>query len=170
MQPAASATPSPSFAGILGRFAAPERNFPPGREADGLADDVATVVSYEYALRAQGRYRPPEAMAVEELRPVPAASSAAVAPAAPEQRKCASVTIRLTAEENERLRERATEAGMTLSAYVRSCAFEVETLRAQVKQTITELRATSVAPGPAPFWSRLSKWRRMHARHQESSG
>jgi predicted DNA binding CopG/RHH family protein len=52
----------------------------------------------------------------------------------------ASVTIRLSAAECAQLKQRAAEAGLTLSAYVRSCTFEAEALRAQVKQALGELR------------------------------
>jgi predicted DNA binding CopG/RHH family protein len=55
-------------------------------------------------------------------------------------RRSASVTIRLSASECAQLKQRAAEAGLTLSAYVRSCTFEAEALRAQVKQAIKELR------------------------------
>ncbi len=76
--------------------------------------------------------------------------------------KRASVTLRLSRSECEQLHQRAAEAGLTLSAYVRSCAFEVENLRAQVKETLVQLRsATLTRTGdksttpPLPFWSRL---------------
>lgn len=59
--------------------------------------------------------------------------------------KSASITIRMSEAECERLRQRAAEAGMTISAYLRSCTFEAETLRAQVKEVMTELRAATVA-------------------------
>ncbi len=77
-------------------------------------------------------------------------------------RKSASVTVRLTSAEDERLRQRAVEAGMTISAYLRSCAFEVETLRAQVKQTIAEMRHADPAPQPEQksSFSRLFPWRK----------
>jgi hypothetical protein len=60
-------------------------------------------------------------------------------------RKCASITIRLSKAESEQLRRRSAEAGLTVSAYLRSCTFEAEALRAQVKETLAELRrATSI--------------------------
>jgi hypothetical protein len=67
----------------------------------------------------------------------------------PEQNQAlrsASVTVRFSAEESARLRRRAAEAGLTLSAYLRSCTFEVESLRAQVKQTLAEMRSSEAAP------------------------
>ena len=46
--------------------------------------------------------------------------------------------------ESAQLRQRAAEAGLTISAYLRSCTFEAESLRAQVKETLAQLRAPSV--------------------------
>jgi hypothetical protein len=55
--------------------------------------------------------------------------------------KCASITIRLSEAECAQLRKRAAEAGLTVSAYLRSCTFEAESLRALVKDTLTQLRS-----------------------------
>jgi hypothetical protein len=55
----------------------------------------------------------------------------------------ASVTIRMSKAECARLRARAAEAGLTVSAYLRSCALEAEVLRAQVKQALAELKTGS---------------------------
>jgi predicted DNA binding CopG/RHH family protein len=68
------------------------------------------------------------------------------------KRKNASVTIRLCDSEYEQLRDRADEAGMTISAYLRSCTLEVESLRTQVKSVLAEMKAASYAQGlmPAP--------------------
>jgi hypothetical protein len=52
----------------------------------------------------------------------------------------ASVTLRLSRAECMQLKQRAAEAGLTVSAYIRSCTFEAETLRAQVKQAVQQLR------------------------------
>ena len=57
--------------------------------------------------------------------------------------KCASVTIRLSKAEYAQLRKRAAEAGLTVSAYLRSCTFEAESLRALVKDTLAQLRTDS---------------------------
>jgi len=56
-------------------------------------------------------------------------------------RKNASITIRMSQAEYEQLHARAAEAGLTVSAYLRSCTFEAESLRAQVKETLAQLRA-----------------------------
>jgi len=68
--------------------------------------------------------------------------------------------VRLSQDEDDRLRQRAAEAGMTVSAYLRSCAFEVETLRAQVKQTLAEMRHSSRRPGQLSLWNRLVPWKK----------
>jgi len=65
--------------------------------------------------------------------------------------KSASVTIRMSQEEAAQLHRRAAEAGLTVSAYLRSCTFEVESLRALVKDTMAQLRAAAAAAKePAP--------------------
>jgi hypothetical protein len=72
--------------------------------------------------------------------------------------KCASVTIRLSQAECAQLRTRAAEAGLTVSAYLRSCTFEAESLRAMVKDTLAKLRTgtpaeeTSVSATPRRSW------------------
>ena len=63
------------------------------------------------------------------------------------------------------LRRRATEAGLTISAYLRSCTLEVENLRTQVKQTLADLRSsTSETPNPGKEAGKrcsiTSVWRR----------
>jgi predicted DNA binding CopG/RHH family protein len=55
--------------------------------------------------------------------------------------KSASITIRLSRAESAQLRQRAAEAGLTISAYLRSCTFEAESLRALVKDTLAQLRS-----------------------------
>jgi hypothetical protein len=55
--------------------------------------------------------------------------------------KCVSITIRLSNAESAQLRKRAAEAGLTVSAYLRSCTFEAESLRALVKDTLAQLRS-----------------------------
>jgi len=55
--------------------------------------------------------------------------------------KRASITIRLSKTECAQLRGRAAEAGLTVSAYLRSCTVEAESLRAQVMDTMAQMRA-----------------------------
>lgn len=154
---------------------------------DALADDVATL-SYEQALRTHARFHPapptpPSSLAADSCPTTPApASATAAASAGPaplrvsqptsldERRKKASITIRLSHDECAQLRGRAAAAGLTVSAYLRSCVFEVEALRAEVKETVAQLRSAAepqpaqrtVKPqhaasesGKTPFWSRL---------------
>jgi hypothetical protein len=155
-----------SFAGLLEEYAAPKRKVPPKRDLDGLEDDVATL-SYERALKTHVRYRPapeldpnPNSLAIAAqpaLREEPQALPRAFVLAHPAQatRKSASVTVRMTAEENDRLRARAAEAGLTVSTYLRSCTLDVESLRAQVKEEVARMRAVEErAPGPIRSWLR----------------
>jgi len=60
--------------------------------------------------------------------------------------KSASITIRMSVAECAQLRQRAAEAGMTISAYLRSCTFEAEALRGQVKEALVQLRSAA-SPG-----------------------
>jgi hypothetical protein len=81
--------------------------------------------------------------------------------ALPRNLKAASITIRLNKAECAQLRARAAESGMTVSAYLRSCTFEVESLRAQVKDALANLRPGSVAEKPATPVLRRSLLQRM---------
>lgn len=89
--------------------------------------------------------------------------------------KSASITIRLSKAESAQLRRRAAEAGLTVSAYLRSCTFEAESLRALVKDTLAQLRSAPVQDKRVPvdtarrswfqwweqFWSRMRASRRI---------
>lgn len=59
------------------------------------------------------------------------------------------VSIRLNDTEIERLRERAAESGISVSAYMRSCVLDAERLRAQVKEALAEMRASMQPSNPA---------------------
>lgn len=123
-QPSSTQT---EFAGILAAATDPQWN------DDGLAEDVATI-SYEPAL---GRDAPSQSRTSQkETDPAP--------PRGEDGRrlKTASITIRLSGPECAKVRERAAEAGLTVSAYLRSCALEVESLRSQVKETLAQLRTS----------------------------
>ncbi len=79
--------------------------------------------------------------------------------------KDASITIRMSREECDQLHTRAAEAGLTVSAYLRSCTFEVESLRALVKDTMAELKAArstekpvSQTPARRSLGGRLSRF------------
>lgn len=163
MQASTAPVPSPrsrEFAGMLMDLAAPEAKKPPVRDFDGLEEDVATL-SYEEALRQHGRYRPTVANTGPQLAShvpfvQPPSATAPVAPSVSQvDRRTASVTVRLCHAESERLRQRAAESGLTVSEYLRSCVFEVESLRAQVKETLAALRGTQQAQRPSRrAWSR----------------
>jgi predicted DNA binding CopG/RHH family protein len=149
---------SSSFASVLSAMAAPEPeregHWRVWSEADKAKDEAS--LSYESALRAQVRWKPDDRLDPEtELNAGEATSDGpeiADEPASQTdpRRRCASVTVRLSEAENVRLRKRAAEAGLTISAYLRSCTLEVETLRAQVKQALAELRAASPEEKPFP--------------------
>ena len=163
-----SSAPS-SFASLLASLAGPKGPDAAFDDSD-LAPDVASL-SYESALRAHARYRVPDSDPVAASLASPAASRSLsefletlpqtrpdnslhepspqplrASSAQNQAPKSASVTVRLSAEENAQLRRRAAEAGLTLSAYLRSCTLEVESLRAQVKQTLAEMRSSDIGP------------------------
>jgi hypothetical protein len=145
---------------------------------DDLADDVATL-SYESALKAHARYRPIDQSLTQLPDPVPfcfdevpaatphPAPRIAAYPApraaansdpefnyrppvqAERNLKDASITIRMSNAECAQLHSRAAEAGLTVSAYLRSCTFEAESLRTMVKDTMAQLRSVQTQAKPA---------------------
>jgi hypothetical protein len=89
--------------------------------------------------------------------PVVVPQSAAIA------QRAASLSIRVSAKEQALIKARAAEAGLTVSAYLRQCALEVELLRAQLQQALaarpqhfmpTQLPSVA-APG---LFARLGRW------------
>jgi len=62
--------------------------------------------------------------------------------------KDASITIRMSKAECAQLHKRAAEAGLTVSAYLRSCTFEAESLRAMVKDTLAQLHPVTAQLHP----------------------
>jgi predicted DNA binding CopG/RHH family protein len=173
MQLSAQTTPSPSsqsFAGLLASLASPANSA--STWSDGDPEDDVVTLSYECALRAHARSKPlvrgddPATEAAgTEAQPVFAAQadlSAGVAArttahtAAEFERRAASVTIRLSIAECARLRQRAAEAGLTVSAYLRSCVLEADVLRAQVKQALAEMRVAGSTERPT---AKVHAWR-----------
>jgi hypothetical protein len=159
--------PSPQsahdFAGLLAALAAAKPTELPAWNDEELPRDVATL-SYERALRKHARYSSRQAEVIstaptresqsgqpnaadqigtQERLPNrgPLSQASAVVSMTERDRKCASVTIRMSQAECEQLRDRAAEAGLTVSAYLRSCTFEAEALRAQVKEALAKLRS-----------------------------
>jgi hypothetical protein len=163
MQSSAAPAPSPAsrtFAGVLMDLAAPPPKRPPARDLDGLEDDIAAI-SYDQALRAHARYRSPSPdPAPQPLPETPVVPPAGAPVIATLPRKSESVTVRLSQPESERLRQRAAESGLTVSDYLRSCVFEVESLRAQVKETIAALRTLQARNNRPPTWLRWLRPRR----------
>lgn len=135
-----------------------------------FGDDVVTL-SDERTLREQDRDQAAGdcdrtltgewqsgAASAQEVRVLPAATFGGVSMArAGEASRAASesdlrsvsVTIRLSKAECARLHDHAAEAGVTVSAYLRSCTFEAEALRAEVKAALAELRAAATKDKPA---------------------
>jgi hypothetical protein len=79
--------------------------------------------------------------------------------------KNASITIRMSKAECAQLHRRAADAGMTVSAYLRSCTFEAESLRTMVKDTLAQLRSVTPQAKPAHpaksrllWFGRLTRW------------
>jgi len=160
---AAPSTPAlPGFAGLLASLASPaeEAGSPESSWSNSqLRDDVVTL-SYEQALRHHARYRPKNLIDsrladelrddagagqlspdVQALRDAPSPADAAPHATPSRDLRTTSVTIRLSSAECLQLRQRAAEAGLTVSAYLRSCVLEADTLRAQVKAALAEMRS-----------------------------
>ncbi len=162
-----------------------------------LGEDVVTL-SYERALHAHARYKPAnlsvweaDSDAVAMAEPVGGARKAggvgemagillradkqfkeqpcnAEHTAASRTVRTASVTIRLSNQECTQLRQRAAEAGLTMSAYLRSCVLEADALRAQVKEALAELRLSekskvsnpaATVPAPRPWFTWMTRAR-----------
>lgn len=103
---------------------------------------AAPSASRHVAAGSDGKFHQ-DSRAAEEPR-------AACGPSTPFERnlKNASITIRMSKEECMQLHRRAAEAGLTVSAYLRSCTFEAESLRALVKDTMAQLRHATAAGTP----------------------
>jgi hypothetical protein len=161
---------------------------------DGLADDVA-VLSAEGALRsdlsdgqevrerslsgapsAGDSNRGSQFSASDARSKNPHPESGVVSDSIPEARnagsgqaardlKRTSITVRLTEAECAQLRARAAESGLTISAYLRSCTVEIESLRAQVKVALAEMKSAAArenrpvalrpSPSPSTWFMRL---------------
>jgi hypothetical protein len=158
---AAASRDAASFASFLAGLVSPEQERNEAEcgdrwNCDGLAEDVATIrcaglpASEIGALAEQpgslsrvSKSRPETPISVWEAKPATEVSNKDASDKA--ERKSASVTIRMTREECAQLQERAAAAGLTVSAYLRSCTFEAEALRAQVKQALAQFSAAAAA-------------------------
>ena len=175
---AALASPAQTTGDFSGKPSSIRRKSTSAWNDDDLADDVATL-SYESALKVHARYRPTDQSLTQLPDPVPfcfdevpaatphpapriAAYPAPRAAANPQPEfnrlppvqaerdlKDSSITIRMSKAECAQLHSRAAEAGLTISAYFRSCTFEAESLRGMVKDTMAQLRSAAAEDKPA---------------------
>jgi len=130
------------------RYEAPE----PGDQAAPEPSDSASLLAYEVLTEDahQAMTAPTTAVAKSAQPAAPTASKAnEVSRLAGRNLMTASITIRLSEAECAQLRQRAADAGLTVSAYLRSCTFEAEALRAMVKDTLAQLRSKSARESPA---------------------
>jgi hypothetical protein len=108
---------------------------------------------YEEASSNASAYAPyPEALPIPGREPVPTTDQvSSFLRTSPLDRnlKDASITIRMSKAECAQLHRRAAEAGLSVSAYLRSCTFEAESLRAMVKDTMAQLRSVTSQIKPA---------------------
>ena len=162
--PTATLPPASAFAGLMASLTGlgDNRDREPAPSETGFSDDVVSL-SYEQALKNHARYRPRNPLDLAAMHDQDDDRDQSMEPAAEPQHdptaettsdrfhgmttnaslRSASVTVRLTADEFERLKQRSAEAGLTVSAFLRSCAFEVETLRGQVKAAVVALRTAT---------------------------
>ncbi len=177
-QPATTAESS-SFVSWLATLTRPGGRTEAAGNEDGLADDVA-LLSYESALLRPTRSHESGLGSAYGGHPVPGRAEALagalptfearIKEGSPETRtgvaKHARFTVRLSGPELEQLRARAAESGLTVSAYLRTCILEVESLRSQVKEALARMRAPQTreephaAKGPAkPGPQPANRWR-----------
>jgi hypothetical protein len=136
-----------SFANLLATFTGKLQD---EWDNSALAEDMATL-TYEKALRQQCHTGIPELPADSLLDGTrqPLEVRSRFKKELPQRirlnsaLKTASITIRLTAEEQAQLHERAAAAQLSVSAYLRSCIFEAEALRIQVREALSQLRAAT---------------------------
>lgn len=164
----------PNFAGLLASFAVPKHantHTAAARNNGALEDDVVTL-TYEQALRNQTRHRADErgreTSAIQATRTdeiASAGSGETPHPASGRESRTASVTIRLSKSECAMLHQRAAEAGISVSAYLRSCVLEADALRKQVKDALLELKtAAKTDTAPAPVRRSWFGWLRQAAK------
>ena len=95
---------------------------------------------------------------------------ALVWPAADKAERQVSMSLRVAASEQALIKARAAKAGLSVSAYLRHCALEVEKLRTQVHHTLALIEqrseqnpvrslASGSPPAPAPqgFFARMRR-------------
>jgi hypothetical protein len=177
---------SSSFAGLLAALTSPAANSSSKWNDDDVGDDVATLsyeralrAHARYKSAESGDWALTEPTSPEVCQTCGAHKSDRVCSAqtaGPEgnedadpkparvpspmmfegNKKSASITIRMSKAECNQLKKRAAEARLTISAYLRSCTFEAEALRAEVKQALAELRlAKTPQAAPSPVKPRV---------------
>lgn len=162
-----------SFADLLASISGKLRS--DGWDDSALEDDVSTI-SYEQALRAARRGRVPVETSNQKVAGDPdegledSRRMVKTAASGKKVRKGASITIRVTAEEQSQLQERAAAARLSVSAYLRSCIYEAEALRAEVKGALAQLQSAQAIAGCSDAearsrwkWRLPSTWRRGRA-------
>lgn len=152
-----------SFANFLASFTSSPQGASQSRDDPMLPDDIATI-SYEQALRSHRRVDTTgyesTSSPVQDASDYASPTSAPLPTPAGKKRKTASITIRLTDAEQAQLHERAAAAQLSISAYLRSCIFEAESLRTQVKDALSQIRASAHAdPSHQPQSQPPSSWR-----------
>ncbi|MDE3202281.1 MAG: hypothetical protein KGN79_15325 [Acidobacteriota bacterium] len=200
--PSSTGSGDPTFAAVLsdeafganiaqGMRKPPVSDRSPSDDHDLLADDIATI-SYEQALRTHARSVPvwdeqPAGLFENSYTVADQAATSGQTGFSPlriqeialkhrqSERRSASITIRLSRPECDQIHKRAEQAGLTVSAYLRSCVLEAEDLRAQVKKMIAEMKPSQSVPAiphvvaqrPQShwqmLWSRLFRVRRASA-------
>jgi hypothetical protein len=151
---AAGSAGGDGFARILASLSSTQSSDSGEWNVDGLADDVATIGNVNFSGVAETRTGAPDSVLRMDAEPE---TNLSAEPGGTAQRKSASVTIRLTRGECDQLHERAAAAGMTISAYIRSCTFEVEALRAQVKEALAQFNSAAASEQKTP--EKASNWR-----------
>jgi hypothetical protein len=157
-----------SFADFLASFTGGSDKSDDDWDLSGLAEDVATI-NYEQALRSHRAAHAAE-FATERLRDKPLAGAAirgALQHAAGSKKKSktSSITLRLTEEEHGQLHERAAAAKLSTSAYIRSCIFEAESLRTQVREALAQMQAASPSATASPPDEKPSRWHQRFFAH-----
>ena len=142
---AASQKNSGSFANLLASLTSKLHSDP--WDDDAMPDDVATI-TYEQALRAGRSSQPASNPLPDRYAHQRYAASTPLAPApkssqSEKKHRTASITLRVTPEEQAQLHARAVAAELSVSAYLRSCVFEAEALRTQVKEALAQMQSTS---------------------------
>ncbi|MBV8113518.1 MAG: hypothetical protein JO300_02175 [Silvibacterium sp.] len=136
-------------------------------EDDAIASDTVTLSAGEKptvgSSAAERRPLPPSFGTVLSEAVLPDVSSGPLAlvwPAASKTERQVSMSFRVAASEQALIKARAAEAGLSVSAYLRQCALEVEKLRAQVNHTVALIeqrseknfvRSLTGGSPPAPF-------------------